>query len=121
MKAVIAKDTLLAYADHNKKFYIKTDASDYPLGSRIFQKEYQQEDSKTVEHDIAFYTKKLNSAQKYYSTIEKKLLSIVETLKSFRTTLLGANIDIFTDHNNLTYKLSQYQTQRVIRWRLTLE
>ena len=27
MKAVIAKDTLLAYADHNKKFYIETDAS----------------------------------------------------------------------------------------------
>ena len=46
---------------------------------------------------------------------------MVETLKAFRTTLLGANIDIFTDHNNLTYKLSQYQTQQVIRWRLTLE
>ena len=48
MKAVIAKDTLLAYADHNKKFYIETDASDYQLGGRIFQKEYRQEDSKTV-------------------------------------------------------------------------
>ena len=38
MKVVIAKDTLLAYADHNKKFYIKTDASDYQLRVRIFQK-----------------------------------------------------------------------------------
>ena len=51
MKVVIAKDTLLAYAGHNKKFYIETDASDYQLGGRIFQKEYQQEDNKTVEHD----------------------------------------------------------------------
>ena len=38
MKAVISKDTLLAYADHNKKFYIETDVSDYQLGVRIFQK-----------------------------------------------------------------------------------
>ena len=68
MKAVIAKDTLLTYyADHNKKFYIETDTSDYQLGGRIFQKEYQQEDNKTVERNIAFYTRKLNSAQKKYS------------------------------------------------------
>ena len=38
MKAVIAKDTLLAYAYHNNKFYIETDASNYQLGGRIFQK-----------------------------------------------------------------------------------
>ena len=71
MKAVIAKDTLLAYADHNNKLYIKTDTSDYQLGGQIFQKEYWREDNTTVEHDIAFYTRKLNSAHKNYSTIEK--------------------------------------------------
>ena len=70
-KAVIAKDTILAYADHNKKLYIETDTSDYQLGGRILQKEYRQEDNKTVEHDIALYTRKLNSAQKNYSTTEK--------------------------------------------------
>ena len=52
MKAVIAKDTLLEYADHNKKFYIETDASDYQLGGRILQKEYRQEDNKTVDQNI---------------------------------------------------------------------
>ena len=121
MKAVIAKDKLLAYSNHNKKFYIETDRSDYQLRGLVFQKEYQQEDNKTGERDIAFYTRKLNSAQKNFSTIEKELLSIVITLKDFRTTLLRANIDIFTDNKNLTYKLRQYQTQRVIRCRLMLE
>ena len=120
MKALVAKDTLLAYADHNSRFYIETDASDYQLGGRIFQK-IENEDGTEVVRDVAFYTRKLNGAQKNYSTIEKELLSIVEILKAFRDMLFGADIHIYTDHKNLTYKLSQFSTQRVLRWRLLLE
>ena len=121
MKAIIAKDTLMTYADHNKIFKIETDSSDCQLGGRIFQMHFDPEQGKEVERDIALYTRKLNSAQKNYTTIEKELLSIVEILKEFRSTLLGAEIEIYTDHKNLTFKLSQYTTQRVLRWRLTLE
>ena len=121
MKALIAKDTLLAYPDHNLPFKIETDASDYQLGGRIFQEQWCDETKKFVTRDIAFYSRKLNGAQKNYSTIEKELLSIVKTLKAFHDTVFGAKIDIYTDHKNLTYKLSQFSTQRVLRWRLLLE
>ena len=108
MKALISKDTLLAWLDHNRPFFIEMDASDYQLGGRIFQKQSDLQVGKEVEWDIAFYTRKLNGAQKNYSTIEKELLSIVEILKAFRDTLYGATIHIFTDHQNLTHKLSQF-------------
>ena len=110
MKALMAKDTLIAYPDHNKEFKIETDASDCQLGGRIFQEHEDEDDpAKLVNRDVAFYSRKLSSAQKNYTTIEKEMLSVVEVLKEYRPMLLGAKITIYTDHCNLTYKLRSMQ------------
>ena len=53
---------------------------------------------------VAFYCRKLYSAQVHYTTTERKKMSIVETLKEFRNILLGQQIKVYTDHKNLTYK-----------------
>lgn len=70
-------------------------------------------------HPIAFYSRKLSSAQTLYTTIEQELLAIVETLKEFRNILLGQEIHIYTDHQNLTRV--KFNTDRVMRWRLVIE
>ena len=109
MKRIMARETILAYPNFDKSFEIHTDASDYQLGACISQ------DGKP----IAFYSRKLSPAQSRYTTTEKELLSIVETLKEFRTILLGQQLIIHTDHENLTYK--HFNSDRVMRWRLFIE
>ena len=68
---------------------------------------------------IAFYSRKLKPEQTRYTPPERELLSIVETLKEFRNILLGQKIVVHTDHKNLTCK--NFNTERVMRWRLILE
>ena len=67
IKRVIGREVLLAYPDFNAPFEIHTDASKLKIGAVISQK----------VKPIAFYSRKMNSAQQNYTTTEKELLSIV--------------------------------------------
>jgi hypothetical protein len=109
MKKIIAKEVLLAYPNFDEEFVIHTDASHTQLGAVISQN----------GRPIAFYSRKLKPEQTRYTTTERELLSIVETLKEFRNMLLGQKIVVHTDHKNLTCK--NFNTERVLRWRLILE
>ena len=57
--------------------------------------------------------------QQQYTVTERALKRIIENLWEFRTILLGKKILIYTDHTNLTCKISN--TNRVLRWRLIIE
>jgi hypothetical protein len=92
MKKVMARETILAYPNFKIPFEIHTDASAYQFGACISQN----------GKPIAFYSRKLTPAQTQYTTTERELLSIVETLKEFRTILLGQQLIVHTDHENLT-------------------
>jgi len=108
-KTVVAQDVLLTHPDPNEEFVIETDASDYQLGAVIKQK----------GKPIAYYSRKLTEPQKKYSTIEKELLAILETVEQFRPFLWGRKITIYTDHSNLS--VDQAKSTRVKNWRLLIE
>jgi RNase H-like domain found in reverse transcriptase/Reverse transcriptase (RNA-dependent DNA polymerase) len=73
MKALIAKETLLTFPDFSKECEIHSDATKLQLGACISQN----------GKPVAFYSRKLQAAQTRYTTTERELLSIVETLQEF--------------------------------------
>ncbi|KAG7369915.1 integrase core domain containing protein [Nitzschia inconspicua] len=108
-KRMVAKEVLLSYPDPNKPFTIETDASDTQIGAVILQ------DNKPV----AFHSRKLTGAQSRYPIPDKEALAIVEVLTVFRSMLLGAQLNIKTDHMNLTR--DDIKSQRLLNWRLLIE
>jgi hypothetical protein len=82
---------LCAYPDHNKPFHIFTDASDYQLGACIMKE----------DKSAAYFSKKLNSAQMNYATIDKEFLCVIATLREFHSMLLGAELHVHTDQKLL--------------------
>ena len=103
MKCIVRKDDLLAYPNLSKEFVIQTEASKTQLGALLSQ----------AKHPIVFYSRKLTTIQTRYTTTERELLIIVETLKEFRSILLGQCIRIYTNNKILTYKT--FNTYRVMR------
>ena len=111
LKKVIAPDVMLAYPNFDLAFEIYTDASLRQMGSVIVQN----------NRAIAFFSRKLNDAQRNYTTTEKELLSIIETLKEFKSILWGQKIKVYTDHKNLVHKASGSSSEQVMRWHILLE
>ena len=109
IKNEIARQVLLHYPNFSKPFDVYTDASQFQLGGVITQDNFP----------VAFYSRKLSKSQQNYTTMEKELLSIVETAYQHRGILLGFKITFHSDHKNLSF--DNFKSQRVLRWRLLLE
>ena len=105
----MARNNLLTYSYFNETFKMHTDAREFKLGAVIIHK----------VKPITFYNRKLTDFQKSYTLTYKELISIVGTLKYFRTILFGQKLRIYTDHKNIT--CNNFNTDRSLRWRLILE
>jgi hypothetical protein len=73
MHLLMAANALAAYPDHNKRFNVYTDASDFQLGACIIQE----------GRPVAYFLQKPTKSHQHYTIMEKEMLSIVAILKEF--------------------------------------
>ena len=60
-----------------------------------------------IDHPVAFASRKLSSAERNYSTMEREGLEMVYSLQKCRHYLLEGHFKMFTDHSALNYLVNK--------------
>lgn len=116
LKTQLVNEPILSYPNFTKEFILTTDASDFAIGSVLSQGNVPN------DKPVAYFSRTLNGAEKNYSTIEKELFSILQSVKHFRPYLFGQKFIIYTDHAPLQWLMNiKEPNSRLLRWRLRLE
>jgi len=117
LKHQLTSAPVLASPDYSKEFFIQCDASKLGVGAVLTQL-----NDKGEEVPIAFFSKKLNTAQKNYSVTEQECLAVILSLKRFRPYVEGQEFTVVTDHASLQWLMRQSDLSgRLARWSLKLQ
>jgi hypothetical protein len=80
----------------------------------------QSKDKK--QYAISDASKTLTGPQLNYTTTEKELLVVVFAIEKFRSYLVGAKVNVYTDQATLKYLLTKKDAKsRLVRWILLLQ
>jgi len=100
-KTELSQAALLAHPTEALPLVLSTDASDAAIGAAL------EQICNDKQQPIAFFSRKLNSTQKRYSTYDRELLAIYEAVKYFRDIIQGRRVIIRMDHRPLVYAFQQ--------------
>ena len=77
----------------------------------------QEEPENKEEHPVYYYSRLLNPAERNYSTTDRECLAVIAAVKKFRVYVLGAPLEIRTDHTAVRQLLNKVDaTGRYARW-----
>ncbi|SOV03659.1 uncharacterized protein UDID_19105 [Ustilago sp. UG-2017a] len=108
---------VLQHFDYHLPTRLETDASDFAIAG-VLKQEHEER-----WHPVAFYSRKMSSAERNYEIHDKELLAVVACLTQWRHMLAGlpSQLVILTDHEALKYFKSQRRiTGRQARWAVLL-
>ena len=107
IKHALTRAPVLALPDPSKPYKVICDASDFGVGGVLTQ------DGRA----IAFFSRKLNAAERNYHTTEKELAAVMYALKEWRCYLLGNQFTVVTDHKANSFLQEQsFLSPRRARW-----
>ena len=117
LKAKLSESPILHLPDISRPFILRTDASDDGVGAVLLQ-EFDGE-----KFPISYASKKLLTAQKNYSVMEKESYAIVWAIsQKFEPFLYGRKFQLETDHRPLLcMQRSKVANGRIMRWALALQ
>jgi len=116
LKSRLATQPVLRPPDYALPFCLSVDASDLAIGATLFQV------VDGLEHPICFYSKKLDTHQRRYSTIEKEALSLILAVRYFSVYFGTGVVTVYTDHNPLVFlQRMANHNQKLLRWSLELQ
>lgn len=111
LKKALMDSPVMSCPDFSRPFILQCDASLSGLGSVLVQ------EFDGVEHPIAYYSRLFSKAEKNYSTTERELLAVLDSIKHFRGYLEGVEFTIVTDHIALKWLLTlDNPSGRLARW-----
>ena len=105
------------YPDFNRAFEIYTDASLVGIGAVLMQRDCKSDQLKL----ICCASRPFRGGEVNYYTTKKEFLALVWALRKFENLVLGKKIIINTDHQALTFLLTQKHVNPMLaRWVETL-
>ncbi|KYB24926.1 hypothetical protein TcasGA2_TC031613 [Tribolium castaneum] len=100
-KRSLANAALLAHPSPEAPLSIMVDASDSAI-SAVLQQWNDQ-----AWQPLSFFTRKLSSTQRKYTTFDRELLAAYTAVRKFRHNVESRSFVIFTDHKPLIYSMNQ--------------
>ena len=116
LKSLFLSKPILHLPNLSSPFTIATNAFKFASGAMLLQT-----DANSEWHPCSYLSQSFSSSKRNYNIYDRKLLAIIQALKSWRQYLHGSPFptQIFTDHKNLIYfhkaqSLNQRQAHRLL-------
>jgi len=118
LRTALMSRPVLRPPDIKKPFLIMADSSRTNISAVLMQ---SSDTDESVNHAVAYASRKLLDRETRYPTIEQELLAIVFALLKFKHFIYGCEIKIYSDHRPLAYLNSLVKhSPRLARWYLIL-
>ena len=117
VKKMLTRTSILVTPNWTLEFHVHYNASNIAIGAVLAQNIHGDRDSL-----IHYASRNLNSAEKNYSTTERKALAMIYSMGKFRHYLLENHFVFYVDHQALLYLVNRpVVSGRIARWMLLLQ